>query len=377
MPALRFYGFSHARRAIGPAFAIILALSTFAVSAASGTYVVLNEIANSSSTGMVRVSPDGAMVSTVSRAVWGTGIVEEANGNLVAVNGKTLQRLTPAFQVSTVATAPAGSNWIAVAIDGSGNFVVADNILHAIWRIFPDGAATLVAPYPVSYPQNMEGVSIALDSSGDYILAIDPGATGLLIRMTPAGKVSIVELARMPVAKGGSLAPDGKGNFLLGMNGAIYDVNLSGQIVLVASGSQLCCNLTGLALDQSTGEMLVTLNGVGGVPSLVKVSADGNTFTTLGTGNPDFSKPGAVLIDNLVISGAPAVSSMVHGATNIYTVLAPGEVFVIYGSGLGPTSSPISRLPPAYTGLNLPAPAFWLTGLPLRFSMPGIPKLPP
>jgi hypothetical protein len=123
--------------------------------------------------------------------------------------------------------------------------------------------------------------------------------------------------------------------------------------------------------------MLVTLNGVGGVPSLVKVSADGNTFTTLGTGNPDFSKPGAVLIDNLVISGAPAVSSMVHGATNIYTVLAPGEVFVIYGSGLGPTSSPISRLPPAYTGLNLPAPAFWLTGLPLRFSMPGIPKLPP
>jgi hypothetical protein len=259
------------------------------------SYVVLN---NGGTNGLVRVFPDGS-VSTIAANVYGYAVAEEPNGNLAVVNAGNpgLQIVTPQGAVSNlVANAPNGSAWIALAVDASGNFIIGDNSQHAIWRVSPSGSSvTMVAHYPVSSPNELEGLGIAFDSAGNYIIASTNQTTPQLIKMTPAGVVSTIPVTGIPGFYG-AITSDGNGNFWAATDGAIYRVLLSGIATLVVSDPVLCCNLTGLARDLTTGNILVTVNG----GRLALVSNNGSAVTSLGSGTPNFGYPTAVVVDTLV-----------------------------------------------------------------------------
>ncbi len=105
-----------------------------------------------STPGSLVFAPGNGTAPTVQAAVNGYDAGRDAGGNTVVATGTTLQRVTPVGEaISTIANAPSGSSWVAVAVDPFGNLIVGDNKTHGIWRISPDGASVaMVATYPAN-----------------------------------------------------------------------------------------------------------------------------------------------------------------------------------------------------------------------------------
>ncbi len=212
-----------------PAAAGTYAFSVTVTDSANGTYTanlslqvttpIGYVVLNASGGGLVSVAGDGSAVVS-SAAVNGIDLAQDAGGNAVVATGTTLVRVTPYVgSTTTIATAPSGSSWVAVAVDGSGNFIVGDNLLHGIWRISPDGASQVfVTVYPILNSTRSEDIRILVDVHGNYIVAEDGGpAVGIvsLFSITPAGTVTTLTLSpRAPEGVNG-MTFDQNGNYML------------------------------------------------------------------------------------------------------------------------------------------------------------------
>jgi hypothetical protein len=251
--------------------------------------------------GLVRVSSDGSTVTPIGPGFNGNyGIYVEPDGDIVTSSGygtADAYRVTPSGSVSMIAPPPTGVWWFAVTEDHSGDLILADNNNHAIYRVSPDGSSvTFVANYPVVNVTEEEDVSLLVDSFGNYIVADDNGGTHMY-SITPAGVVTPIALSGAATHGASALAFDGAGNYLLGGNGAIYRVTPSGYATVFAQDpTKLCCNLTSIARDPVSGEVLATLNLQ---HELLAISPDGGTISVLAQG---LSYPTAVGVD---ASGTP------------------------------------------------------------------------
>ncbi len=253
-------------------------------------------IAVNSSGGTVSLSPNASTESTIAPSTSGFDAVLDNSGNYIVAQGTQLARVTPSGNVSVFGVAPSGSTWAAVATDGLGNYIVADNKLHAVWRLSPDGAYhQLVATYPVSSSGENEDVHVLVDVHGNYVIAEDnntfsstlPGVS--LFSITPAGNVTQIPLTggTLPITANG-LAFDKNGNYmLLDNNGQnLFQITPQGAVTVFATGF----SNAGLARNPVTNDYYS-----GSFGALLKLSAIGQHVTIFGQNQTLLPNPDAVL----------------------------------------------------------------------------------
>jgi Dockerin type I domain/NHL repeat len=161
-------------------------------------------------TAPVAASADGT--GSAARFYYPSGVAVDGSGNVyVADEGNnTIRKITPAGVVTTLA-GTAGSSGSAdgtgsaarfyypsgVAVDGSGNVYVADELNHTIRTITPAGVVTTLAGTALSYG-SADGTGsaarfrypsgVAVDGSGNVYVADEGNST--IRKITPAGVVT-------------------------------------------------------------------------------------------------------------------------------------------------------------------------------------------
>jgi uncharacterized protein (TIGR03437 family) len=250
-------------------------------------------VENSTSGGLV-FAPGTGSTPTVQAAVNGYDAGQDAGGNAVVATGTALQRITPIGEnVSTIAGAPNGSSWVAVAADPFGNLIVGDNKTHGIWRVSPDGAsAVMVTTYPVTNQSQQEDIRILVDVHGNYIVAEDNGNTVSLFSITPAGVRNPVALtgATLPESVGG-LTFDQNGNYMLldTMQEALFQITPQGASTLFVGTGVLGAGTSGLARNPLTNQYVVGFPG-----QLKEIPAGGGPNVTTLVGNGPLASPAGV-----------------------------------------------------------------------------------
>jgi streptogramin lyase len=257
------------------------------------SYVVLNHDDRES---LVRLAPDGRLISVIAAKAAGTGLANDVAGNYIVANGRGLLLVTRSGKVSLIAGAPLGSQWIKVVQSPEGSFIVADNQLHALWRISPDGRSVArFAYYPIERESEMDDVSLAMDNQDNYLLLERNHLGAHLFRISPAGAVTEVDLEHRLFYPLG-LVPDGPGNYLTAddKGGSIVRLTSSGECERIAWLVPNRVNITGIARNPVTGELVVAVNRE---HALLRISMDGKTATTLVRGKTYLMAPLAIMVE--------------------------------------------------------------------------------
>jgi hypothetical protein len=264
--------------------AYILFLAGVPLAADPISYVLLS----SSTTGaLIRATSDWSSIATIAPIQNGSGLGKDLNGNYLVTTASTLLRVTPTGSVSTIATATSGpTGWVGVATDSLGNFIVVDNVQHAVWRISPAGSAVIkVANYPVADTSENEDASILVDPSGNYRVLEDNSFTVQMFSITPAGALSIVALSGAAAISADGLIPDGAGNYLFASyrDDSVFRVTPTGFVTVFAhDGTQICCNVSGLARNPDSGDVFVPTFG----GSVLRVTSNGTFVNTVAPSGP-------------------------------------------------------------------------------------------
>ena len=271
----------------------VLLLTAWPATSAPGSFVVLNRSANNS---LVRVSSDGHWISTIAVKVGGYGLTKDRDGNYIIAAVSSLLRVTPSGSVTTIATAPRGSQWMHVVQDHDGVFVVADNQQHAVWRISADGQSVVKLVNYAEASPIMEDVSIVLDESGNYLVIEEIHGTHLW-RVTPAGQITPVPLRGINIATGGVIIDESDGNYLIGSyrDHTVFRLSRAGDVTKFAELEAGALTLTGMARNRETGEIVVTLSFA---HSLIRISGDGRTVRRLANDPSYLSYPTAILFES-------------------------------------------------------------------------------
>jgi hypothetical protein len=324
----------------GSAYILFLAALPLAADPISFVFV------SSSTTGaLVRASSDWSSIATIASVPNASGgLGKDLSGNYLVTTSSTLLRVTPTGTVSTIATAPSPTGWIGVAPDSLGNFIVVDNLQHAVWRISAAGNAIKVANYPVSDTSENEDASIIVDPSGNYRVLEDNSLTVQMFSITPAGGVTTIPLSGAVVTSAVGLVPDGAGNYLSAAyrDNSVFRVTPAGVITVLAhNGTQISSNVTGIARNPDNGDVILpTLAG-----SVLRVTANGSFVNTVAPSGP-------------VLTNLQSVIAESYGALPHLTV---GNVwttgFFVVNIGDLPAQFSVSFYDDAGTSVAIPFPA--------------------
>jgi uncharacterized protein (TIGR03437 family) len=285
------------------------------------------------------------------------GLAVDSSGNVYisdTQNNRVL-KATPAGAISTYAGngaagfggdgGAAGSaqlnSPLALAVDSGGNLYIADFGNSRIRKVTPGGAISTVAGNgaagysgdglaaanaQINLPQG-----VAVDAAGDIFIA-DSG-NGVVRMVTPGGTITTVagnglrgyagdggQATRAELASPAAVAADTAGNLYIVDSGRIRKVLPNGVIVTIAG-----TGATGYSGDGGTATA-ATLN----MPSGMAMNAAGNLYVA-DTGN------NAVRVLQSAGYGI-AVKAVTNAASNLTGPVAPGEVVVLWGSGMGPSN---------------------------------------
>ena len=154
-------------------------------------------------------------------------------------------RVSPSGEATVIAQGSPLSGPHSLAIDLDGNYIVGDSLAGVI-RVSPQGEMTVVvAAGPTG--RVTATADVAVEASGNYIV-VDKGR-GNLLRVTPAGQVSIIhggspftrETSDTPGGPRGVVV-DGEGNYILVDEGAIaiFHVTPGGIVTAIFEGPPFC-----------------------------------------------------------------------------------------------------------------------------------------
>jgi hypothetical protein len=259
---------------------VVLAALAFVMNAASGStvYEVLER-----SGSLVGVSAGGASVGMMTNSFGGIDLAVDANGNYIVTTGSHLMRVTTDGAVSTIAVAAYGSQFLSVAVDAAGNFIVADNMLHPVLRISPDGLSrTVVASYPISNYQELEDAFVRIDSAGNYILVEDNNEDVSLFKITPSGTLTTILAGHNGtlVRRNGGLTFDAAGNYVITdyVDNLLLRVSPSGSSSILPTNAALLSGPGGIMRDPASGDFIIACQQTN---SLLDVSSDGSSVRTI------------------------------------------------------------------------------------------------
>jgi uncharacterized protein (TIGR03437 family) len=212
-----------------------------------------------------------------------------------------------------------------VAVDAAGNVYIADTLDHAVRKVTPDGAIhTLAGTGNPGYsgdggPANKARLSlpsaVAVDANGNIYVA-DTGNNEVR-RIDPAGTITTVDTGGLLSGPRG-VAVDRAGNVYIADTGNHRVRRVSpGAPVTTIAGNGACCY---------AGDGAMALDSMLNQPWAVAVDAGGNVYVADAANN-------AVRILSPV-SADLMVNAVTNGASNELGSVAPGELVVVYGTGL-------------------------------------------
>jgi hypothetical protein len=288
---------------------------------------------SSSGTGaLIRATPDFRSLTTIAPIVNGTSVGKDLYGNYLVTTSGSLLRVTPTGGVTSVATAPTipPTGWIGVVTDPQGNYIIVDNVQHAVWRISPSGASVLkVANYPVTDAPEQEDASILVDPNGNYLVLEDNNSLAHMFSITPAGGVTPITLSGAAATSTDGFIPDGSGNYLFAshLDDSVFGVTPGGVVSVVSHvGTEICCNLAGIARNPNTGELIVPTYG----GTVLHVNSNGTFVSTVA--------PNGALLNSLQGIIAETYGALPHLTVgNVWTT-----GFFIVNSGTQPAQFSIS-----------------------------------
>jgi uncharacterized protein (TIGR03437 family) len=213
-----------------------------------------------------------------------------------------------------------------VAVDSLGNVYIADTLDQAVRKVTPNGVIATLAGNgspgysgdggPASQARLNQPRGVAVDAAGNVFVA-DTGNSQIR-RIDTLGTITTVDTSGALVDPRG-VAVDRAGNLYIADTGNRLVRRVSpGALVTTIAGSGTCCYSGdgGLGLDARLNQ-----------PWGIAVDANGNVYV-------------ADPLNNAVrmlapVSAAIAVTAVTNAASNLAGPVAPGELVVLYGSGLG------------------------------------------
>jgi len=232
-----------------------------------------------------KIPSDGSATATISNPYGGSGLALDNLGNFIVANGPLVQ-VTPSGTATVIANATGLSQFVDVALDAGGIYIVADNGQHQVLRISASThAITPVAFYPAS-PTELEDSYVRVDGSGNYIVAEDNGSVLHVFRITPNGTVTTIPLTGTIPTRVGGMTFDASGNYVItDYNlGAIDIITPSGTLTTLFQNDTLAgAEILGVVRDPGTGDFIVAgrLSN-----SLYSVAPDGSGFIQFFSGSP-------------------------------------------------------------------------------------------
>jgi hypothetical protein len=240
---------------------------------------------------ILRVSANGTRTSVICSGApcHANDITADSQGNIYAHDATGIAKITPGGTVTQVLNISGnslfsgGSGVGGIALDGLGNIIFVDNIEDAVYRVTTAGTnLTKVANFPILSPNEAQDAYVAVDHSGNYIVASDDNQAAKIYSFTPAGVPTT--LITLPGKGSSGVTVDGSNHpiFVDYLFNAIASVDSSGGHTVFAEDPALCCTLVGLTFDSTTGSFVsdLTLSN-----SLVRITPAG-AITTILTGAP-------------------------------------------------------------------------------------------
>ena len=305
--------------------------------------------------GNVRYSGDGVPATTtaVDRP---EGIATDSAGNVYVseTSSSRVRKIAPDGIISTVAGVTAGTNGfsgdggpataatlygpVGLVVDPAGNLYIADNVNGRVRKVDAAGIITTYAGTgggtastpigdggPATSAYIGVGKDVALDSAGNLYIA---GSAGGIVRVRK-------------VAPGAGLATNPSSlSFSFTIGGAIP---ASQSINVTSLGGSL--SFTATASTTSGSNWLSVSPSSGATPAALTVSVNpagvpGGSYQGAVTLRPSGTGASPLTFGvTLTVTGAGAPAfggTSVFNALGYQTKLAPGAVFVIFGSGMGP-----------------------------------------
>jgi uncharacterized protein (TIGR03437 family) len=213
-----------------------------------------------------------------------------------------------------------------VAVDSLGNVYIADTLDHAVRQVTPNGVITTLAGNgspgysgdggPANQARLNQPRGVAVDASGNVYVA-DTG-NNQVRRIDAQGTITTVDTSGALVDPRG-VAVDRAGNLYIADTGNRLVRRVSpGALVTTIGGSGTCCY---------SGDGDLALNARLNQPWGIAVDANGNVYVA--------DPPNNAVRVLAPVSAALTVSAVTNAASNLAGPVAPGELVVLYGNGLG------------------------------------------
>jgi len=301
--------------------------------------------------GNVVYSGDGVQATTTA-VVGPAGLAFNAAGDLYISEGadSRVRKVTPDGIISTVAgqtkrtrgfsgdggpaTAATLTSPQGLAVDSSGNLYIADTGNSRVRKVDASGIITTIAGIDgnASTPIGDGGPATSAFLGVDSEVDLDPSGN-LLILSSAAGVVRV----RKITASAGLVAAPASLSLSYGIGGATPAAQ---TVAISSSGAAASFTAT------TSASWLTVTPKSGSTPGSLTISVNpagmaGGTYQGAVTVTPSGGLAPLTFSVTLTVTGAGAPSfttSGVFNALGYQTTLAPGAVFVVFGSGLGPDS---------------------------------------
>jgi trimeric autotransporter adhesin len=250
------------------------------------------------------------------------------------------------------ATSAELANPSAVAVDHSGNLYIADFSNNRIRKVSPSGTITTIAGNgfsgytgdggPATSAEINLAQGVAVDGSGNVYIA-DTGNNALR-QVTPAGVIHTIASIVSPVA----VTTDSLGNvYVSDGSSLVYEVYpFSSPIVVTIAGKAS----TGYTGDGGLGTS-AQLNG----PTGLAVDSFGDVYVADTYNNA---------VRELQFTGSGAnLAALVNAGSGLAGVISPGELVVLYGSGMGPASLTVATPSNGVYGTSLAGTTVFFNGV--------------
>jgi sugar lactone lactonase YvrE len=190
-------------------------------------------VADISAASLFRVKSTGVVTTIAGGLGRVSGVAIDESGNFVTVrlSPPAVLSVTPSGMVTTIAAGPAlGMPLNTPAIEAEGDIVFTDLFFGRLLRVAPSGVVTTIASGPLSQPNG-----VAIDGSGDFVVADRAGA---VFRVAASGAVTTID---GPLVAPTGIAIDAAGDLF------VPDVAMS-RVVRVIPGEDVTIVASGLPL---------------------------------------------------------------------------------------------------------------------------------